>query len=376
MDIDGDGPSRCPAATAAAAALSHRVWSSGVACIAVASAVYSVAAALVRPLSPGIDVFQIVATRSALSLGLSAAAYRGSGQASPFFGSPQNIPLLATRGLVGAAAMDCYYGAIQRLPLGDAVALLFINPALTALLAWVVLGEALSWRGAAGCGAALGGMLLVARPSLLFGGGGGAAAAVVGGGAGEDPAARRAWGVTFGVASAFLAAGAYLSIRLIGKKETPLTVAVWFHIAACVHSSAALLAGWPSPPVWPTPLDWACLAAIALSSFSANVLLNRGFQLEHAAVASGINTSQVAYSYLIGVLVLGEAASWVGVAGAVAIAAGVSVIAVDSRKTAAAAAAAGTEAQHVEMPGRGKDALEEDEGAALLPLPAEPPARH
>jgi hypothetical protein len=98
MDIDGEGPQRWPPAVTA-------VWSSGVACIAVASATYSVAAALVRPLSPGIDVFQIVATRSALSLGFSAAAYRGSGQTGPFFGSPRNIPLLAMRGLVGAAAM-------------------------------------------------------------------------------------------------------------------------------------------------------------------------------------------------------------------------------------------------------------------------------
>ena len=40
---------------------------------------------------------------------------------TPLYGSPSRYPILAVRGLMGAAAMTLYYEALQRLPLGDMV---------------------------------------------------------------------------------------------------------------------------------------------------------------------------------------------------------------------------------------------------------------
>ena len=131
------------------AALAHareRVWNSGTMCIIIAAAVYSVTAALVRPLSADIPVFEIVAFRSAASLGFSWAAHAAaagphgtSHTPAPLFGARASMPFLAARGLVGAAAMDCFYAAIRMLALAEAISLLFTNPAITALLAWALL---------------------------------------------------------------------------------------------------------------------------------------------------------------------------------------------------------------------------------------------
>jgi len=329
------------------------IWNSGSACIAVASLAYSIAACLVRPLSPGIGVFEIVSVRSALSLLFSHIAYAMSEKSSPLFGERQHMLFLAMRSLIGAAAMDCYYATIQRLPLADAVSLLFLNPVLTAVLAWLLLKETLTWKALSGSLASLAGMLFVVRPPFLFSSGDDNSAGAgqnytlnnnntgingyVGNNeeqidsfdqfSGTEWTSRRLWGVTTGLAAAFLAAGAYLTIRVIGKKTSAISIAVWFHTAALTHASILLAIGWPRPAVWPTLLDWGCLTAIAVSSFSANILLNRGFQIESAAVGSAVNTTQVIYSHIIGIVVLHEEFSWIGVLGAFMITVGVIIVA-------------------------------------------------
>ena len=41
----------------------------------------------------------------------------------PLYGAPTRYHLLAVRGFMGALAMNLYYEALQRLPLGDTVSL-------------------------------------------------------------------------------------------------------------------------------------------------------------------------------------------------------------------------------------------------------------
>jgi drug/metabolite transporter (DMT)-like permease len=304
------------------------IWNSGSACIAIAALVFSIAASLVRPLSSGIGVFQIVSTRSALSLIFSHILYHFSGQTTPLYGERQHMPFLALRGLVGNMAMNCHYSALLLLPLADAVSLLFLNPVLTAILAMLLLKETLTWKAFGGSLTGLAGMLLVVRPpflvgSELFGSGNDSST--------DEWTSQRVWGVSFGLASAFLAAGAYLTIRMIGKKASAISIAVWFHTTALAHTSILLLFGWPRPAVWPTLLDWGCLSAIAVASFTANILLNRGFQIESASLASAINTSQVIYSHIIGILVLHEDISWIGAFGAGMITVGVCIVALENK---------------------------------------------
>jgi drug/metabolite transporter (DMT)-like permease len=174
-------------------------------------------------------------------------------------------------------------------------------------------------------------MLFVVRPPMLFGNDAIADEQEEGVDANAFHV-QRLTGSIFGVLSAFLAAGAYLSIRLIGKKESSLTIAVWFHSTAFIHSVVLLLLGWPQQPVWPSTRDCACFVGIAVSSFIANILLSRGFQLENAALASAVNYLQVICSHILGIAVFHEKLEPISLAGAGLILFGVVTVAVDSKK--------------------------------------------
>lgn len=301
------------------------VWSSGVTCVAIAAFFYSIAAALVRPIDPSTPVFEIVFVRSVFSLIFSLlSAHYGSEdfELRSLFGQLRNVPLLAFRGLAGAAAMDCFYYSIQRLLLAEAVALLFLNPVVTAILAWIFLGESLSCLGILGCLVSLSGMVLVVQPPFLF-----ALGSQV-----EEWTLERTKGVIAGGTSALLAGFAFMTIRSIGNKERSLTVAVWFHTAALVHSAFLLVFGVMGKPVIPQGYEWLCFVGIAVCSFSANLLISRGLQLESAALGSAINYSQVVYANMIGIIFFHEPPSILGVAGAIFIALGVVALAISTQR--------------------------------------------
>ncbi len=182
------------------------------------------------------------------------------------------------------------------------MALFFLNPAVTALVAWAVLKEPLGLLGAAGVGVSVLGLLVLSQPPFLFDAGGTVSAGEIGGlrhlhgcalhvnraphgarhgrarlprkaplrtcalftcaGARHQdvmcaPPARapprrpQSWdhqrvvGTMFGVISALCAAGAFVCIRVIGKSEPALVMSVYFHTCAFISSSIPLAAGIP-----------------------------------------------------------------------------------------------------------------------------------
>ena len=301
------------------------IWNNGLLSIAAAAFAFSVSSSLVRPISPEVSVIELVFVRSFLSMGLSFLANAGGrgrsyetsggGDGAPalLFGRRENWPLLVLRGTSGAMAMNVFYASIQRLLLAEALALLFLNPAIVAVLAFAVLDERLVMRQIGGILASLVGMLLVVRPPLRV----------------EQAWTRsRAFGVGFGVMSAFLAAIAYISIRKIGKAESSLTIAVYFHATALVTSVVGLLGGIGGaavvvPRVYP---DFLCMVGIALASFSAQLLISRGFQLSRAAVAAAVNYLQVFFGAIWGYVFFDESIGVVSVLGILFIFGGVLLI--------------------------------------------------
>jgi drug/metabolite transporter (DMT)-like permease len=295
--------------------------------MALSALFFSVAALCVKLTHSRVPVLQITLWRSSLSWAASAAIARSQGIA-PLFGSRASRALLLSRGAFGATAMTCYYFTLTALPLADAVTLFFFNGPLTAVLARLVRGEPLSGAGAAGCLASFAGVVLLAHPPFLFGGH-----------AEWGPA--RVAGTAAGLASALLAAGAFISIRCaaggagaaaaaarpqhtpsprqplvgsrtkaaapaaklprpalprrraIGKSEPPLIVALAFHTCTLALSAAPLACGWPERAVLPGPGDAGLLTAVAACSFCAQLYMTRGYQLESATRASAASYTQV-----------------------------------------------------------------------------------
>lgn len=100
-------------------------------------------------------------------------------------------------------------------------------------------------------------------------------------------------GTVFGLLSAVFSSLAFLCIRYIKSGEPALVLALWFHATAATTSSVPLAVGWPQPAVLPSGHDVALLLGVAASSFCGQILLNRGFQVQPAAIASAINCTQV-----------------------------------------------------------------------------------
>lgn len=205
--------------------------------------------------------------------------------------------------------MQCNYVAIQSLNLGDAVTLFFLNPALTALAAFILLRERLAWIGWLGVAVSLGGLLLLTRPPFLFG-------------HGDQWDAIKAWGTAAGISSAVFAAAAFITIRIIGTREPALVLSMWFHTTAMVSSIPCLAASWPDPAVWPTVVEWVILTGIGLSSFSGQMVLSRGFQLLSGAKASGINMTQLVFGWFFGFVFFNEQLTYFSIGGSGLVAVG------------------------------------------------------
>lgn len=288
-------------------------WNTGIYCICMAALCFSISSSLVRPISDAIPVFELVLVRSALSMVFSVITSKSDSENQiSLFGEWKNMHILCLRGLSGALAMNFFYGSIQKLLLAEAMALLFLNPALVAILAYVCLGEHLHLYGVAGCVSSLMGMVLVVQPPFL----------------GNEWSKSRKFGVMFGLFSAFLAAVAYISIRKIGKRENSLTIAVWFHSTALLTSFVGLgFHIFGARLVAPTPTDWICMLFIAPCSFLAQILISRGFQLEKAATGAAVNYLQVFFGAFFGWVFFNEPLTWLSILGVVLIFGGVLAIA-------------------------------------------------
>lgn len=100
------------------------------------------------------------------------------------------------RGLTSFVSMIVLFSAIRLLPLATAITLSFLSPAILALLLVVLHRERAGWPLVASLFTALGGVILLLRPSI---------------------AAEQWAGVLVGPASAVLGAIAMLNMRAIGK---------------------------------------------------------------------------------------------------------------------------------------------------------------
>src|SRR4051794_20375279 len=98
---------------------------------------FSAMSVLVKLAARHLPTGEIVLTRAVMTLALSYVMVKRAGL-SPW--GKQRKKLLL-RGTLGFTALACYYIALARLPLADATTLQQIQPLLTAILAWRILGE-------------------------------------------------------------------------------------------------------------------------------------------------------------------------------------------------------------------------------------------
>eukprot|EP00193_Tetraselmis_chui_P000098 CAMPEP_0177757136 /NCGR_PEP_ID=MMETSP0491_2-20121128/3482_1 /TAXON_ID=63592 /ORGANISM="Tetraselmis chuii, Strain PLY429" /LENGTH=379 /DNA_ID=CAMNT_0019272767 /DNA_START=153 /DNA_END=1289 /DNA_ORIENTATION=- len=316
VNLIGDGDKEAPDATEAEslrpppppALLSHPLlqpagllWNAGIPCCVISSLFFSVNAVVVKSLQD-LPVFQIALARSVVSI-VTTLGLMYANNLRSLYTELRSLPFLMARGLVGSSAMLLFYVGLQSTPLADAQTVFFLYPAATALMAFLLLGERLGVLQVAGVLASVAGVVLIAHPPMLFGG-------------------HSEWGAGRGTAmgclvgAALLAATAITIIRKLANVENSIVMAMWFHLTAFSVSVPALALGWPKyPQLDISAFGWACLLGVGFTSFTAQLLFNRGIQLTTGATAACIASLQVPLAYVWGIVLFSEAPTLLGTIG-------------------------------------------------------------
>ena len=215
---------------------------------------------------------------------------------------------LFLRAVVGITALSLFYFALPRIPLGDATALFYMGPIWTALIASVVLKERTARLVFLGMAISLLGVVLIARPTFLFGG----AIAEL------DPVA-----VLATVVASVLSGFVYVLVRKLRVSDGPLVIIFWLSWVGILGAFPFIAFGW----IWPTPVEWAYLAGVGVTTLFAQIFLTLGLHREAAGRAMSIGYLQVVFAFIWGALVFGTIPDLWSLVGAGAIVGSVLLIA-------------------------------------------------
>ena len=220
-----------------------------------------------------------------------------------FLGPKPMWQLCLVRGVVGSIAFSLAYVSLTYLTVNDSVAIFFLNPIFSTLLAWPVLGERIGGIEGLSILCGLLGTLLIVKPPSVFN------PIVESSGFGhtiDQEQTPHLTGVVVTVISAACCSIAMVTIRTIGKRVSPLSLAGWFHTSSTVCGFISCVIQWPLPPVSPTAYEWSLLLLLSVTSFFGQLSLNYGYSHLPTLTASAMYYLMVVWSALLGVLVMKE----------------------------------------------------------------------
>lgn len=268
----------------------------GIRYMAGAAFFFSVMSLLVKAAGQRLPIQEVVLARS--SVGAAICWYSLHRRGVPLWGQRKGLLLL--RGVLGYAALSCFFYALVHLPLAEATVIQYTNPVFTALLAVIFLSETMRPRHVALVVLSLGGVVLMTRPAFLFGGLE----------QNLDPTA-----VAVALLGAVLSAGAYVTVRRLGRTEDPVVIVFYFALIATVGSIPLTAMN----PVLPTAWEWLGLAGIGLVTQTAQVLMTKGLREERAGRAMAVAYMQIVFAALWGLIFFAEFPDVWGGAGALVI---------------------------------------------------------
>lgn len=243
----------------------------------VSAAAFALMAASAKKLLPDTPTQAVVFSRGVMmsAIFLTMARWQGI----PLLGKRPGILLL--RGLLGYAALSCYFYSVQHLPLGDAVLLQYSHPIFVAMIAPFILGERSRGRDLWLILLALTGVALIVRP------------------AGEIRVEALV-GVLGSVFSGF----AYIAVRRLSKTEHPTTILVWFPLASIPLSLVGVVAAGPAS-IPRDGLEVAGHLLVTLTALVGQVTLTLGLSRAGAARATSVTLAGPVFGMLLGLLFFG-----------------------------------------------------------------------
>ena len=251
-------------------------------CVLGASALFALAAALVKAVAPFVPLAELVFFRSAVASVVLLPLLRGEGGWSALRTRRPWSHL--GRILAGLAGMFGAFYGYATLPLAAVTALGFAMPLVLAVLAGPLLGERIGWGRAVAVLAGFAGVLVMVEPWR---------------GAGSLPV-----GPVLVVAAGVGAwALAMISIRRMGQAgERNLTIVLLFSLACSVLSGLAAAPVWVTPAGW----QWGALVGVGVLSAGAQLLMTEGYRSGEATMLAPFEYGAIVYATLLGLVIWGE----------------------------------------------------------------------
>ena len=283
-----------PAPTIASVPLDSPIL--GIISVIVGVSIFSIQDAIIKGLSGGYPVHQIVFVRSLVALPLLflVALAEGGGTLRS-----RRLGLHVLRGVTMFLAYTAYYLALAALPIAETVALYYTVPLFVAALSVPFLGERVGSRRWAAIAVGFLGVLVIVRPGQGL----------------ADPAAFLA------VAAAVAYAMSALLARRLGATDGAGAMALsatLFYLAASGVMGAALsgigtatdshdsLRFLLNPWLWPSVRDFVLMAACGLVSALGFFFLAQGYRLAQANVAAPFEYVALPWAVLWGYLFFGN----------------------------------------------------------------------
>ena len=282
---------------------------------------FSAMSLLVKVAGERLPSMEIVLVRAVITLVLSWALVRRAGLHP--WGNRKGMLLL--RGLLGAAALTCFYFSIVHLPLAEATVIQYTNPVFAALLAAVLIRERLGAREVMGVVASMVGVAMIARPSFVF----------------ADAPPVNTLHVVIAVCGALFSATAYVTVRMLRGADDALVIVFYFPVVTVPLVLPFAIAEW----VTPTTVEWLVMLGIGITTQIAQVYMTRGLQLEPTGRATAVGYLQIVFAAVWGALLLGERPDGWSALGAMIIVGGTLLVSLRRRPAAGipvTAAGAGT----------------------------------
>ncbi len=213
---------------------------------------------------------------------------------------PRRPFLQLTRGGFQMAATLLFFAALSRLPIADALAILFAYPLIVTTLSPLMLGERVGWKRWLAVIAGFGGILLILRPGWAVGS---ELAATSGVG----------WAGMLALGAALCFALYIVTTRQVSGTAPPLVTLAY----SAVPGTVVLTVSAPLYWVWPAPGDWALMASMGLIAAFGHFLLVKAFELAPASLLAPFGYFEIVSATILGYLVFDDfpdPLAWVGIA--------------------------------------------------------------
>ena len=201
----------------------------------------------------------------------------------------------AARVVFALIAMICGFTAVINMPLADATAIAFAKSFFTTAFAILILGEVVGWRRWTATVVGFLGVVVMIRP---FG---------LGGNEAVSPYAL------YALAGAAAAGFVMVIIRRLSRTDSNMTILTFQAVFVGLAMAVPAFAFW----VWPTPTEWALVAALGILSVAGQWLNIQAYRVGEASVMAVLDYSRLIYATLLGWLVfdaLPDAWTWGGAA--------------------------------------------------------------